>query len=151
MFASNVYWGQQCTAAWGKVGSLSLGLVVSAALSVVFLAVFFWHAHPPDARTTDTLVLVALVVLLLSTGTVLPGSLYLTLVRDVPFFSVNDDPAKFDVVLAPTLALLLGNALQDWWPGRPCRRSDPGRSPRVRWRVGRDASSSTRSSPRSWR
>ena len=85
MFASNVYWGQMCPpAAWGKVGSLSLGLVVSAALSVVFLAGLFWHAHR-RAGTTDTLVLVALVVLLLSTGTVASGSLYLTLVRDVPF------------------------------------------------------------------
>ncbi len=133
VFASNVYWGQMYTAAWGKVGSLSLGLVVSAALSVVFLAVLFWHAHRRTG-TTDTLVLVALVVLLLSTGTVLPGSLYLTLVRDVPFFSVNDDPAKFDVVLAPTLALLLGNALQDWWRSARAVGPIPVGAPAYRWR-----------------
>lgn len=134
LFAANVYWGQAYTAAWGKFHSIALGLVLSAALSVVFLGVLLWHAHRRTG-TTDTLVVVALVFLFLSTGTILPGSVYLLLIRDVPFFSVNDDPAKFDVIAAAALTLLLANALGDWW--RDFRRMAPGPAsdrPAIRWR-----------------
>jgi hypothetical protein len=133
VFAANVYWGQMYTEAWGKVGHLAIGLVVSALLSAVFVAVLFWHAYHRSGPT-DALVLIALVFLLLSTGTILPGSPYLWLLQHIPFFSVNDDPAKFDVLLAPALSLLLANALQGEW--RLSRRPPVavGTVPPYRWR-----------------
>ncbi|MCI4357307.1 MAG: hypothetical protein L3K18_09285 [Thermoplasmata archaeon] len=133
LFASNVYWGQQWTSTWGRADGFALGIVVSYALSLVFLAVLFWHAYHRRAET-DTLVLVALVLIVLSTGTILPGGLYLFLLHNVPAFAVNDDPAKFDVVLTPCLALLLGSALQGWWRAghTSVSESSPGRI--LRWR-----------------
>ncbi|MCI4328745.1 MAG: hypothetical protein L3J86_04090, partial [Thermoplasmata archaeon] len=113
VFASNVYWGQMYTTSWGTLAGVSIGVVVGYLLSILFVAVLAWHAAHPT-RVTDTLVLIALVFAVLSTGTIIPGGLYVFLLHTAPFFAVNDDPGKFDVVLTPCLALLLGNALQHW-------------------------------------
>jgi hypothetical protein len=133
VFASNVYWGQLYTSAWGSYHHVSFGLLVSGLLSLLFIGVLFWTATH-RSRPTDTLLLVALVMVVLSTADVVPGGLYLFLLRTVPFFAVNDDPAKFDVILTPCLCLLLGRALQAWsirFPVRPA----PNTSARVsRWR-----------------
>lgn len=120
VFASNVYWGQMYTASWGKLAGHSVGVWVSYLLSGLFIAVVAWHASH-RTRETDTLVLIALVFVILSTGTILPGALYVSLLHYAPFFAVNDDPGKFDVVLTPCLCLLLGSALQRWakLPGTP--------------------------------
>ncbi|MCI4333820.1 MAG: hypothetical protein L3K01_08920, partial [Thermoplasmata archaeon] len=95
------------------LAGVSIGVVVGYLLSILFVAVLAWHAAHPT-RVTDTLVLNALVFAVLSTGTIIPGGLYVFLLHTAPFFAVNDDPGKFDVVLTPCLALLLGNALQHW-------------------------------------
>jgi hypothetical protein len=113
VFASNVYWGQMWTSSWGTVDKISIGTEVSWLLTILFIAVLAWCAFH-RTRETDVLVLIALVFVILSTGTILPGSLYVTLLHDAPFFAVNDDPDKFDVILTPCLSLLLGVALQHW-------------------------------------
>ncbi|HKV89662.1 MAG TPA: hypothetical protein VJQ43_00495, partial [Thermoplasmata archaeon] len=133
LFASNVYWGQQWTMTWGKLGGVSVGLVASALLSLLFIAVLFWHAsHRRPA--SDTLLLVALALIVLSSGTILPGGLYVALLHYVPAFAVNDDPAKFDVLLTPCLSLLLGSALQGWWKARTVPVEGPHEQRRARWR-----------------
>jgi hypothetical protein len=133
VFASNVYWGQLYTASWGHLAGASVGIDVSWLLSGLFISVLAWHAYH-RSRETDTLVLIALVFVVLSTGAILPGGLYLFLLHHVPFFAVNDDPAKFDVVLTPCLALLLGNALQHWWQSAKGRAPTTTTSRFPRWR-----------------
>ncbi|MCI4326322.1 MAG: hypothetical protein L3K16_01605 [Thermoplasmata archaeon] len=133
VFASNIYWGQLYTMAWGSYHGFSIGLLVSSLLSILFVGVLFWTATH-RSRPSDTLLLVAIVMVVLSTAAVVPGGLYLFLVHTVPFFAVNDDPAKFDVILTPCLCLLLGRALQAWsvrFPVRPTGTLDR-RAPR--WR-----------------
>jgi hypothetical protein len=135
VFASNVYWGQMWTSSWGPAhySTITLGILVSALLSVLFIAVLAWSASH-RTRETDTLVLIALVFVILSTGTILPGSLYISLLHYVPFFAVNDDPGKFDVVLTPTLCLLLGVALQHWSASARGTPMGPGKGFRSRVR-----------------
>ncbi|MCI4370806.1 MAG: hypothetical protein L3J81_05715, partial [Thermoplasmata archaeon] len=133
VFASNVYWGQQWTTSWGSFHGVSIGIEVSALLSILFIAVLAWTASH-RTRETDTLLLVALVFVILSTGTILPGNLYVSLLHDVPFFGVNDDPAKFDVLLTPSLCLLLGVALQHWSAWAQARTIAPPRRFGPRWR-----------------
>ncbi|MCI4329403.1 MAG: hypothetical protein L3J80_00860 [Thermoplasmata archaeon] len=129
VFASNVYWGQMYTTSLGTLAGVSLGVMVSYLLSILFITVLAWHASH-RTRETDTLVLIALVFVVLSTGTIIPGGLYVFLLHTAPFFAVNDDPGKFDVVLTPCLCLLLGNALQHW------AKVAPRGSPSVLGRLG---------------